>query len=253
MQKIATREKPILFSGEMVRAIRDGRKTQTRRIINPQPPLYIDELHGNELRNRAPYELEHPETGCIVGSGFFDDDDLAYKCPFGRHGDELWVRETWAVHGCLYDDLPPRGIHGSVKGGAWKDGDSIWYAADGENPTPATGSCKQRGRWRVSIHMPRWASRIQLLITDVQVERLNDITEEDAKAEGTSCRSDLAWGGLYGTDPDTMPAWAVDHGHRYGFREIWEQINGEGSWDANPWVWVVGFENVKAAASGLRG
>jgi hypothetical protein len=92
--------------------------------------------------------------------------------------------------------------------------------------------------------MPRWASRIQLLVTDVRVQRIQGISEEDAKAEGADCRSDLAWGGLYGTDPNTMPAWAVDHGYRFGFRELWDSINADRGfgWDTNPWVWVVEFE-----------
>lgn len=77
------------------------------------------------------------------------------------------------------------------------------------------------------------------------VERVQEISEADAKAEGMHCRSDLAWGGLYGTDPDTMPQWAVDHGYRYAFRELWDSLYPENSWEANPWIWVVEFERLR--------
>jgi hypothetical protein len=152
------REKPILFSAPMVRAILEGKKTQTRRIVKPQPPEWINELHGNELSKRAPYHIEDDEQR-VFGWGFQDDHDRYYKFPYGKLGDRLWVRETH----CQY-------------------GDGYIYRADYGQFTPISDGIG--GPWKPSIHMPRKASRINLEIESVRVEGLNDISEADAKAEG---------------------------------------------------------------------
>lgn len=236
---MTTKERPILFSCDMVRAILDGRKTQTRRPIKPQPPSYIDGLHGNKLRQRAPYRLEHPETGAIIGSGFFDDDDRAYKCPFGVPGELLWVRETWGDR-ADYSEL------------AACRTDRVYYAADGK---------KSGWKYRPSIHMPRWASRITLEAVSVRVERLQEITEEDAQAEGVEpaerhCES-CGWTGRWDDAPfvseDNAPCPEChrdtdsidqDAMFRRGFSNLWHSIYGRESWAANPWVWSVEFRRV---------
>jgi hypothetical protein len=162
----AVKERPILFSGPMVRAIVAGRKTQTRRVVKPQPPLHINELHGGELAKRAPYDIEDEEQR-VYGWGFQDDCDGYYKFPYGRIGDRLWVRENFF---CVTGEPGPVVCN---------------YQAD------YSGS-EFKGLWRPSIYMPRWASRILLEITDVRVEQLQDISEADAMAEGVSL-----------TDPET--------------------------------------------------
>lgn len=136
-------------------------------------------------------------------------------CPHGRPGDRLWVKETWGA-------LP------HMMGGVQRE--TLRYRADGEYQN-------ERGtwRWRPSIHMPRWASRITLEITDVRVERLQDISEADAKAEGVSM-------------PDGTPTPPDFWSYQQEFRHLWEQINGPGSWDANPFVWVVTFRRIVNAA-----
>ena len=232
--KTATKELPILMSGEMVRATLEGRKTQTRRIVKPQPP---SENYGVGI-GYGPTGAENPDLMCMYSP--FERGSARWgvcKCPFGKPGQILWVRERWAVHGLLYDDLPSSKIR-TEDGGCWNDGDSIWYAADGENPPPATGSCSasQRGKWRPSIHCPRWASRLTLEVTDVRVERLQEISHEDAIAEGCA-GSEWVSGSPYidgpHTDTGELP---VEE-----FERLWESINGAGSWDANPFVWCVSF------------
>lgn len=191
------KERPIIFSGPMVRAILEGRKTQTRRIVK-NIKFYDDRtviLAGKKTT------ITLPKGDSVVG-----------WCPHGKPGDRLWVRETWAImsksrQSAWKGEAIPKHLMESVE---------LVYRAD-EDYGP--------GIYRPSIHMPRWASRIDLEITDVRVERLQDITEEDAMAEG-AYKSPAA--GNY----------------RMGFGEIWESINGSGSWSKNPWVWVIEFKRV---------
>lgn len=190
------KERPILFSAPMVQAILAGTKTQTRRIVKPQPDAWC----GGTL--------------CVQ---FTPDDQRLGRlgkpilCPYGVPGDRLWVRETWAVSHVI-DHLKPREIQ--------KGAGIVYYTA-----TENTGGMMQRP----SIFMPRWASRITLEITDVRVERLQEISEEDALAEGAK--------------PYLLPVHPARESLRYveGFAQLWEQINGPGSWDANPWVWAINF------------
>ncbi len=185
------KERPILFSGPMVRAIRDGRKTQTRRILKPQGAVLTDEK-ARSFGIRPPQTRNHPVV----------------PCPYGQPGDRLWVRETWAPHA----DMPTRAaIYRCDRGGDYQD-----------TTTP-------NFRWSPSIHMPRWASRITLEIVSVRVERLNDISAEDAELEG--CNRFVDSSGSYDA--------------RVQFCELWESIHGHGSWDLNQWVWVVEFKEVK--------
>lgn len=189
------KERPILFSGAMVRALLDGSKTQTRRVCKPAQAASLSCVIGiQDPRDFGQRPLEVP------GSGWFGDEDgeVQFACPYGRPGDRLWVRETWAEH----PDFP--GCRRAI------------YRADPE--------CEyDTERWRPSIHMPRWACRILLEIVSLRVERLQAINDQDAMAEGVDAS-------LYGKS------------HRYGYSRLWEEINGAGSWSANPWVWVVEFK-----------
>lgn len=225
------RERPILFNGAMVRAILDGRKTVTRRVVKPAP---VGELRWN--------------TGTMGGHVETWADDLRmFECPFGLPRDRLWVRETFALLGnedgvCI--DWQDNMVRGDERGAAriyrasCEVGDhGLWQIPDKADWKPDTDGMQYEGTWRPSIHMPRWACRILLEITDVRVERLQDITYEQAAAEGIH-RHNRMWS-------------ATDDGgfcHKYpepAFRDLWQLTGGD--WDANPWVWVVEFKRVEVA------
>lgn len=208
-------ERPILFSAPMVRAILDGRKTQRRRIV--KPPMKWGERFP--VCNPAAMAADH---SVWWWDGEFDRVGVAQSCPYGATGDRLYVRETWRAE-ARFDNFKPREIAA---------GNLISYDADYPDRDRPNNGC--RGKTRVSIHMPRWASRITLEITDVRVERLNDISEADATAEGTQ-------------EPSLVPIVGVAWSERGMYAKLWEHINGAGSWGANPWVWAVTF---KAAALG---
>ncbi|AIR90191.1 hypothetical protein [Pseudomonas cremoricolorata] len=210
------KERPILFSAPMVRAILDGRKTVTRRPARIQP------------RSKG-------DIGSYgVGQPFIRHPDPAKRnpeCPYGRPGDRLWVREAWAADAQV-DSITPRDL---------SHGEPIAYPADGSVRQTGCAMISQ-GRGRPSIHMPRWASRILLEITDVRVERLQHITEDQAKAEGVRLYTDHAELGdwwhvegieTYSSDP------------RKSFELLWTGINGAESWEVNPWVWVVEFKRIQ--------
>jgi len=196
------RERPILFSAPMARAILDGSKTQTRRIVKPQP----EQIDGPVI------EWCHPRSGCIAAETI---SELVQFCPYGAPGDRLWVRETWRENAQA----------------------GIDYRADTGSYGPADGSADAESvHWRPSIFMPRAASRISLEITGVRVERVQDISEDDARAEGVA---PYVWteNGRAGA---TMPATEV-------FAELWDKINGKRApWESNPWVWVVEFKRALA-------
>lgn len=218
------KERPILFSGPMVRAILEGRKTQTRRVVKPQPPVWLEkDLWYGRGTNVLP---GHKSFFATTPSGRTANVDYQPKCPYGQPGDRLWVREAWskALHGCgveLLERWEP-GKEGPFGVGAI-------YAA-----TPHPGYSV--GKWKPSIHMPRWASRITLEITGVRVERLQDISEADAQAEGVE-------GPAY---PSVEGGWIRDSNALWagGYAALWESINGPESWDANPWVFVVEFKRL---------
>jgi len=196
-------EHPILFSAPMVRAILDGRKTMTRRVVTRG--VVGRKMNGNQ--KLWPYLLDSSLRSIPV------------VCPYGQPGDKLWVRETWRPMSFGFNQ-----IHGPVV--------RVQFAADMAMPVmPATEAQydathpDRSGLWRPSIHMPRWASRITLEVSAVRVERLQEITEDDARAEGC---------------PKECP-----HGNaRDWFEGLWDGINAERGfgWSVNPWVWVIGFE-----------
>lgn len=206
------KERPILFSAPMVRAILAGKKTRTRRVAKLIAAGHAKEVGGNRRWHPA-------------------DPEAAHACPYGRPEDRLWVRETWAAPHA-HDHIPPRMIQQDAR---------IHYAA-----TEDLGGL----RLRSSIHMPRWASRITLEITGVRIERLHAISYADAIAEGlkgiTKDGSMVKFGipdrdGLPGTDNDGWPwnEWRISPFDAY--KHLWERLNGPGSWKTNPLVWVLTF------------
>lgn len=202
----------------MVRAILEGRKTQTRRVVKPQPPEWV---------NNFGYTCFTPQ-GCISGRGHYREEGLAekfFKCPYGLKGDRLWVRESFFIPDAPY---------------AKKERDLVHYKADETSQL----SLKYTG-WRSSLFMPRWASRLTLEIANVRVERVQEISEADARAEGgflTKCpclppaRSPI--------ESCFSQTWCHQHGH--SFKSLWDHINGKRyPWASNPWVWVVEFRRIE--------
>lgn len=227
------KEKPILFSSEMVKAILDGRKTMARRVVRfPGHPM-IGGVTGQVQEHhemKAVYAM--PRGGFVFWSGdpgkefsdyVYKDSDDGLRCPYGQPGDRLWVRETFK--------------------GAWKKNgraSEYWltYRADNKKVLYRTAYIDDfenwPNKWRPSIFMPRWASRITLEIVSVRVERINQITEEDARAEGAPTLTAVAQGGK--------------QSHQLGFMVLWNDINGKRGFgfDVNPWVWVIEFKKVGA-------
>lgn len=210
------KERPIIFSAEMVKAILEGRKTQTRRVLK----LSFYESNFTEsgvvqLANR----LWRIWASC---DGATLTEDL--NCPYGTPGTRLWVREAWQAW-AEYDHLKPSGIPQEKMAGR------VNYLANGN---------KWDARYRHARFMPRWASRIMLEITSVRVERLQDISEDDAKAEGMIA---VPTGGAEVWQMRN-PAPAVSYRHGYCF--LWHSIHGVNSWGQNPWVWVIEFRRLEA-------
>lgn len=254
--------KPILFSGDMIRAILDGRKTQTRRIMKPQiagpwqvedPPVFGRITSPHPLKGRfgvfirANRDTKFPRADLI-------------PCPYGQPGDLLWVRENWRPY--AWHEGDPVDIEftdGTVRACECRLEDearnidwevSIWESASAE--------CQKAGlelndegvyswepgesplKWRPSIHLPRWASRITLKITDVRVQRIQEITRQDAAAEGVCLDLDKP-----------LPKWCQSNRFpEENFRALWDSINeqretGKYRWAANPWVWALTFEVIR--------
>lgn len=207
------KERPIIFNTPMVRAILYGRKTQTRRIAK---------------------EVRHPDLGNIYTPGALvlerePQHVIERACPYGAPGERLWVRETWDF---LPDSGPDEPNLAFIR--YWADGEFDHRVVRSEFNPIIYG----REKRRPSITMPRLASRITLEITAVRIERLHDISEADARAEGALC-----------ADPVTGREVLLDKtlgSYRLHYRSQWEQIHGPGSWDANPWVWAIEFQRVHA-------
>jgi hypothetical protein len=203
--------RPILFKGEMVRAILGGQKTQTRRIMKPQPTLEGDRYIWGK-------------TGIFVDAPLIE-----YKCPYGRASNRLWVKETW-----------------------YQGTEKLWYKADIED----LSQCGISG-WKSSMFMPRTASRITLEVVKVRVERLQDISEEDAIAEGIRRIGDTfpQSGDFWKKGPNfytiEYPGWSFNAPTaKECFAHLWDSINGKSyPWSANPWLWVVEFKRVDAIAT----
>lgn len=224
------KERGMIFNGEMVRALLDGRKTQTRRIMAPQPADDIERCifpNPEAIGWKSSLRHKHGST-------------TAHFCHYGKPGDRIWVRETF--QGPLFDyDLMDSYCKDPTP---FEKPEFCVYKADGV-PAPEFYDADDELHccWRPSIHMPRWASRILLEITNVRVERLNSIHDVDAMREGiqnlTTCsHADF---GIPGAVNAQHPVRA--------FQLLWESIYGADSWRANPWVWVIEFKRVEGGAA----
>ena len=241
------KERGILFSGPMVRAILEGRKQQTRRVMKVQPTLHDFGEAGGGMR----YAIVPPQTTpgyLAVGCHVIKAGDTAYaKMPYGVPGDRLWVKEAWAYRlDCDHlngTQLYERGVR------------QAWYWADGPGRCCNTGCAGAAGRVRSSRFMPRWASRITLEITDVRVQRLQEISEEDARAEGVSAtkysEQDVADIQISDVDPAIKelakilgPGTFTAKGE---YMMLWDSINAKSHpWASNPWVWALTFRRIDA-------
>lgn len=219
------KERPIIFSAAMVRAILEGRKTQTRRIVKGRALEWLDDS------GFTPEYVSSPENGL---------------CPYGKPGDRLWVRETFSLETAVEDEAPPHSDGRPLLRRPEDDFDGyqpLWTQPHYNATDPARDLCCEREgcaicrdhdcgpHWKPSIHMPRWASRILLEVVSVRVERLSDILEADARAEGIS-REGV---------PEDVPDSVV-------FNKLWDDIHGVGAFEMNPWLWVVEFKRVNAHA-----
>lgn len=207
--------KPIIFSAPMIQALLAGTKTQTRRAMKSQPEhcISLSELHRT-------YPASYPNHWAEAGASIVqlrDGEAPYWECPYGTVGDLIWVRESWAADSQV-DSVPPRQL---------SKGEPIFYPADGS--VRETGcSMIAPGKSRPSIHMPRWASRLTLRITDVRVQRLQGISGADAVDEGALSRL-----------PDNGIAQSQ-------FQDMWASIYGPDSWHTNPWVWAISFDVIQA-------
>ncbi|EBS4934416.1 hypothetical protein BZV78_16295 [Salmonella enterica subsp. enterica serovar Goverdhan] len=227
------KERGMIFNGEMVRAILDGRKTQTRRIMAIQPEhselglrRVIDSKNGRD--NGKYFWSQSDACGLKMRSKVFG-------CPYGEVSDRIWVRETF--QGPLFDfDQMDAYCKDSTP---FEKAQFCVYKADGKSaPEFFDADDNLHCCWRPSIHMPRWASRILLEITDVRVERLNAISQEDAQAEGMEL---TGWRPTY-SDPDSGGEVCTPYDN---FAQLWSSIYGEESWQGNPWVWVIEFKRIE--------
>ena len=234
------KERGIIFNGEMVRAILDGSKTQTRRVIKNQPFDRSWSRHDHHIEIVSGRADEGAEIDGLHAYTKSSGGVWSAKCPFGKVGDRLYVRETFA---CFDADWIFPGRPHDLKDGPWEN--VVYSATEAKIP---------RGTKRPSIHMPRWASRITLEITDIRVERLHGINEEDAKAEGVrqgvrkihyEADNELIYCNYLASKRDDASEWfdsPID-----SFLSLWESIYGAESWQHGPWVWVVEFKRVEAA------
>lgn len=226
------RERGMIFNAQMVRAILDGRKTQTRRIVAVQPESnQFGMLRITDSTKRSDigkcHWAESNATGTHTRSKLF-------SCPFGQPGDRLWVRETHRVHSRATDVATL--VYKASERQSWTQQTHRVPISECNKPVSAE-------KWTPSIHMPRWASRITLEITGIRVERLNSISETDALAEGVKVVKVREGGDRYCdyASPE------INHYRRPSdsFISLWESIYGDESWQHSPWVWVVEFKRVE--------
>jgi len=212
------KERPILFSAPMVRAILEGRKTQTRRIIKAKNMV----IRGDD---GIWYDADCIRPG------------IPLKCPYGQPGDRLWLKETWKPD-------PAWGHPQKTKPTDIEEGTNILYRATLPEDHPKASWMN----WRPAIFMRRWMSRITLEVTGVRVERLQEISEADAISEGINTNRSMGVFYHQGTlaTPYAREQFGIPADAPFGpcawYAGLWESINGPGSWDANPWVWVLNFK-----------
>lgn len=242
------KERPIIFSGPMVRALLDGRKVQTRRIVKHR---HLGFIGGNGEENDPAawgFWADNIDGWAVLARGM-DDTDLngrvSIPCPHGDVGDRLWVKETWQKFDPDVDPVDQTRLGPSCPLPGCEGSRTIhWraaYRADGELSHPQHGPAT----WRPSLFMPRWASRILLEVTEVRVQRLQEISEADAKAEGVEP--------FFTRFPEvgrdqrlTTGELASDAEHRASFAVLWDEINGDRAlWSTSPWVWAISFRRVE--------
>lgn len=239
------KERPILFSAPMVKAILEGRKTQTRRIVKPQPELdaKVGFIHTDRKGKRWASGIGFDHAGTVR--------NFVHRCPYAKaSGERLWVRETWRIgawdedEGQIsvdYRDGPDKQWRSDDRDDTGEKFNDLWLSCCDElqekdirpnrNGRYEWKPGESPLRWRPSIHMPRWASRINLEVTGVRVERLQESSCRDAWAEGIKQETADTIENLSKSPQDI-------------YRELWESINGAGSWARNEWVWVVEFKRV---------
>ena len=218
MPDVAVKSLGIIFSSPMVRAILDGKKTQTRRVIKPQPPAWATYL--NHIQKHDLWQWSEPDQNPPRIFRRWPEDEAGpcyIPCAYGKCGDQLWVRETWRPT-------------------PWGDG-SVYYRATGV-PTGVADMA-----WKPSLFMPRSASRITLEIIEVRVQRLKEITEEDAIAEGVDCVSQ--------DEVRRQATWS----RRQDFAGLWDRINKKRgySWESNSWVWALTFKRLEVKSQRVEG
>ncbi|MDE9483556.1 hypothetical protein [Xenorhabdus bovienii] len=223
------KETPIIFNADMVRAILDGKKTQTRRIFK--------QAVGSSLS--VDYEYPWATLSWLYGDGpghEVYERTLKMQCPYGKIGDQLWVREAFS------DLARMRERFASAIG---RSVETITTSFEGDIAYRASlGSRADYLKWTPSIHMPRWASRITLEVTDIRVERLQDIKEEDALAEGIKTGrfgNKSNWRDGFYAPGDNQPCFSTKEAFKY----LWQSIYSEENWNNNPWVWVIEFRRIK--------
>jgi len=248
-------EKPILFSGPMVRAILDGRKTMTRRVVMPRPHAGVDAVKWQDVII----------TGCntpdksgfaMMRGGVVESEEI--RCPYGQPGDRLWVRETWRYSSC--SGYTP--TNGPAQYQA-----TLQYKSTYDNPINFRrlgktvelpemhygGNLRKDGgvAWKPSIHMPRWASRLTLEVTAVRVERLREINTADIHAEGVACSDCWTAGTPYRFPVDGVGLIPEHCGCRGKFANLWDDIYAKRGypWAGNPWVWVIEFKTTTTKES----
>lgn len=217
-------ERGMIFNGEMVRALLDGRKTQTRRIVKGTDSAVKSckewNINGEEVFVVLG-EKDHTGMNPVLG---------AISCPFGAVGNRIWVREAFRVHSRATDVATL--VYKASERNSWTEQTHrVPVAVCNKPATPE--------KWTPSLHMPRWASRILLEITDVRVERLNAINEHDAQAEGVAKLRGGFW-------KHYQPGWTQHQlSARGSFVTLWKSIYGDESWNSNPWVWVIKFKRIE--------
>lgn len=277
------KERPILFSAPMVRALLADTKTQTRRVVKPQPPSWARHYWGAQGTYSGVAEPRHYWANFPTGEQAFEadadfdiwpgrdksdqpsDEDIfgggGFESPFGSEANciksaaRLWVREAFRFTDVFDADSPSRVGERCIDAGYRTPWAPLQFEADGarvnwqHTGTPPHEGPPQPGKLRPAMFMPRWASRITLEVTGVRVERLQEISEADAVAEGIESRqvsdADTRWL-RYDRDESEGKAYSTTGDARASYRSLWESINGPGSWAANPWVWVVEFTRIAA-------
>lgn len=238
---IAIKEHPIIFSAEMVRAILDDHKTQTRRVVKPQPILT-----EHSLRWCWPLPKRTLRKGCcgtaVTASREWWEYVPREAYPYGAAGDRLWVRETWAIEDC--------GRRVDLSSATWAGGwplDRLEYCATDVAPSKDAKGNPYWWNKRPSIFMPRWASRVLLEVVNVRADRVQDISEQDATAEGAMCVSSKMMQQACRVSLSESPLGLGEKrivGAKEYFRVLWDSINAKRGygWGANPWVWVIEFK-----------